>query len=158
MTPFQHYSFNAIAFAIDPTTNHSVHIVTFDVLDTLGNFVIRSHDMAETNNLTYGSGDGSVTTEVESRMLRAEITLSTISKAFAIWLFLANWALVIGSVYATALVTFGRLEASNMVAALPFSSLLTIPTVRSLCIVSPPFGTPIGQSRMSPSSLLRFAV
>lgn len=144
MVPFQHYSFNAIAFAIDPTTNHSVHIVTFDVLDTLGDFVIHSRDAADTDNFTYDSGSGLVTMEVESRLLQAEIKLSAIAKAFVIWLCLANWALSVGSVYITALVAFRRLETNSVVAVLPFSALLAIPAVRSLYMNSPPFGTPIG--------------
>jgi hypothetical protein len=104
MVPFEHYSFHAVAFAIDPTTNNSVHVAMFGVLDTIGDFVIRSHDAADTSKFTYESGDGLMSTEVESRVLRAEIKRSMIAKAFAICLFLGNWAMTIGSVYTTALV------------------------------------------------------
>ena len=86
-----------------------------------------------------------MTTEVESRLLRVEITQSTIAKVFAICMFFANWSLTIVSVYITALVAFGRLEASSMVAALPFSALLTVPVVRSLYINSPPLKISIGK-------------
>ena len=146
MIRFQCYSFNAFVFAIDPTTNNSVHITTFDVLDTLGGFVVRSHDVADTNEFTYDPGNGLVTMEVESRLLRGEITRSTIAKAFAVCLFLVNWMLTVGSVYITALVASGMLEANSMVAAFPFSAPLTIPTIRSLYIDYPPLGTSIGQS------------
>jgi len=141
---FQPYGFNTFAFAIDPTTNHSVHIAMLGVLDTMGDFVIRSHDAAHTNQFTYDSGNGSVTAEVESRVLQVEITQSAIAKAFAICLFLVNWVLTVGSVYITALVALRMLETNNVVAALPFSAPLTIPTIRSLYISSPPLGTSLG--------------
>jgi len=148
MVPFEDYSFHAVAFAIDPTTNSSVRIATFGVLDTSVDFVIRSHDMAVTSNFTYESGDGLVTMEVESRALRAEIKQSMIAKAFMICLFLGNWAMTIGSVYTTALVASERLEANSVVAALPFSALLAIPTIRSLYISSPPLGISVGKPHM----------
>ena len=145
MVPFQHYTFNTLVFAIDPVTNHSVRIVIFSVLDILGDFVIRSHNAEDTIEFTYDSGNGTVTAGVESRLLRVEITRSAVAKALAICMFLANWALAIGSVYITALVAFRRLEANSMVAALPFSALLTIPTIRSLYTDSPPLRTSIGK-------------
>ena len=149
MVPFEHYEFRAFAFAIDPTTNSSVHIAMFGILDTLANFVICSHDTADTSKFTYDSGDGLFTTEVESRMLLAEIKRSAIAKAFAVCLFLTNWALTIGSVYTTALVASGKLEVNSMVTGLPFSALLAIPTIRSLCSGSPPLGVFIGKSHTS---------
>jgi len=158
MVPFQHYSFNAFVFAIDPTTNHSIRIATLGVLGILGDFVVRSHDVADTSEFTYNSGNGLVTTEVESRVLRVEITRSAIAKAFAICLFLVNWALTVGSVYITALVASRMLEANSVVAALPFSAPLTIPMVRSLYAVSPPPGTSIGQFCIPSFLPFRFAV
>ena len=146
MLPFRRYNFNAFVFAVDPMTNRSVHIAMFGVLDSLCGFVVRSHDTTDTSEFTYDSGDGLMTTEVESRVLRVEVTQSVIAKAFAICLFLVNWTLTVGSVYVTALVVSRILEASSMVAALPFSTPLTIPMVRSLYVDSPPLGTSIGQS------------
>ena len=149
MVPFQHYSFNAFAFAIDPTTNRSAHIVMFGVLDILGDFVIHSHDAADTSQFAYDSGNGFVTTEVESRVIRVEITRSAVAKALAVWLFLANWALTVGSVHISALVASRRLEANSIIAVLPFSALLTIPTIRSLYIDSPPLRISIGKTYVS---------
>ena len=146
MVPFQRYSSNAFVFTIDPTTNHSIRIAMFSVLDVLGNFAIRSRDAEDTNEFTYDSGGGLVIREVESRVLRVEITQSAIAKAFAICLFLVSWMLTVGSVYTTALVASRMLDANSVVAALPFSTPLTIPMVRSLYIDSPPLGTSIGQS------------
>jgi len=148
MVPFEHYSFHAVAFAIDPTTNSSVHIVMFGVLDILGDFVIRSQDAADTSKFTYESGDGLVSMEAESRVLRGEIEQSVIAKTFAICLFLGNWAMAIGSVYITALVASGRLETNNIVAALPFSTFLAIPAIRSL--YSPSLGVSIGEPIVHP--------
>jgi len=158
MVLFQHYAFNAFVFAIDPTTNHSVHIAMFGVLDTIGDFVIRSHDAAYASQFTYDSGNGLVTTEVESRLLRGKITQSVIAKAFAVCSFLVNWMLTVGSVYITALVAFRMLEANSVVAALPFSASLAIPTIRSLYISSPPLGTSIGQFCVPLFLLFGFAV
>jgi len=152
MDPFQRYSFNTFVFAIDTLTNHTVDIVMFGILDTLGDFVIRSHDAPDTSEFTYDSGNGLVTTEVGSRILRAEITRSAIAKAFAICLFLVNWMLTVGSVYITALVASKMLDANSVVAALPFSAPLTIPTIRFLYTNSPLLGTSIGQPCFPPSS------
>ena len=158
MVPFQRYGFNAFVFAIDPTTNLSTHIEMFGILDTLGDYVIQSHDAADTTEFTYESGNGLVTREVGSRILRGEIERSAIAKAFAICLFLVNWTLTVGAVYITALVAAGMLDTSNMVAGLPFSAPLTIPMVRSLYRDSPPFGTSIGQSCIPSLLPFRFLV
>ena len=158
VVPFEHYSFHASVFAIDPLTNGSIQIAMFGIFDALGDYVIRSYDAAGTTKFTYESGDGLVTTEVESRVLRAEIEQSAIAKAFMVCLFIGNWAVTVSSVYTTALVMFGKLEANNMIAALPFSALLAIPTIRSLYIGSPPLGFSIGEPHLShfSPSVLRF--
>jgi len=117
----------------------------FGVLGTVGDFLICSHGTADMNEFTYDSGNRLVTTEVESHLLHVEITRSTITKAFAICLFLVNWTSNIGSVYTMALVVSGMLEANSMVAALPFSARLTIPMVHSLYLDSPLLGTFVGE-------------
>jgi len=157
MVPFEHYGFHTSALAIDPLTNNSVQIATFCILDTLGDFFIRSYDATDTTKFTHESKDGLVATEVESRALRVEIERSTIAKVFMICLFLGNWAATVSSVYTTALVVVGKLEANSMIAALPFSALVVIPTIRSLYTTSPPLGFSVGKLRLchltSPSSL-----
>jgi len=158
VVPFEHYNFHASAFAIDPLTNNSVQIAMVGIIDTLGDYIIRSYDATDTAKFTYESGDGLVTTEVESRVLRAEIERSAIAKAFLICLFIGNWAATVSSVYTTALVVFGKLEATSMIAALPFSALLAIPAIRSLYISSPPLGFSVGKPRLShfPPPVSRF--
>ena len=145
MVPFHRYSFNAFVFAIDPTTNRSVHVAMFGVHDTLGDFVVRSHDAVATVEFPYDSRNGSVTTEVDPRLLQGESTRSTIARALAICLFLANWTLTVGSVYITGLVAARMLEANSIVAALPFGIPLSIPAIRSLYADSPPLAASIGQ-------------
>jgi len=148
MVPFERYSFHASAFAIDPVTNNSVKIAMFGIADTLGDYVVRSCDAADAIEFTYESGNGLTITEVESRALQVEIKRSAIAKVFVICLFLGNWAATVSSVYTTALVVVGRLEANSMVAALPFSALVVIPTIRSLYTTSPPLRFSVGKPRL----------
>jgi len=150
MDPFQCYSFNAFIFAIDPAMNSTIHITMFSVLDSLGDFVVHSHDAPDTREFVHDSGNGLVTMEVESRILQGEIAWSAIAKAFAVCLFLVNWMLTVGSVYITALVASRMLDANSVVAALPFSAPLTIPAIRFLYTNSPLLGTSIGQPRFLP--------
>ena len=145
--PFDRYDFSAFAFAVNPLTNHSIRIELFAITNNLGDFVLHSHDVASTNKFIYDSGDGSVTAEVESRLLQVDIERSAITKVFAICLSLVNWSLALGAVYITALVAFGKLESNSLVVPLPFGAPIAIATVRSLYVSSPPFGASIGMSR-----------
>lgn len=145
MVPFDHYIFSAFVFAIDPTTNRSIHIDIFAVAGTLGDFVIRSHGAIAVNKFTYDLGDGAVTAQVDSRTLLAEIRRSTIAQVFAIGLFLVNWLLTVSSVYTTAMVTSRKQEANSAIVGIPLSTLFGIPTIHSLYATSPPLGTSIGK-------------
>jgi hypothetical protein len=117
-----------------------------------------SQHTAATKNFTCVSGGRPVTMEAESRVLLAEIKQSAITKAFAICLFLINWSSTVGSVYITALVASRKLEADSAVAALPFSTLLTVPAVRSLYFSSPSLGISIGKSCVPPSPPFTFTL
>ena len=150
VVPFEQYGFRASAFAIDPLTSNSVQIAIFGIVNTLGDFVIRSYDVADTTKFAYESGGGLVPMEVESRMIWVEIERSAIAKAFVVCLSLGNWVVIISSVYTTALVMFRKLEANSMIAALPFSALLAIPIIRSIYIGSPPLGSSVGKLFTSP--------
>jgi len=80
-----------------------------------------------------------MTTEVESRVpLRAEVERSAITKAFVIRLFFDNWAATFSSMYTTALIVVGKLEANGVTTALPFSALAATPAIRSLYQLSTP--------------------
>lgn len=141
---FDHFVFRAFVFAIDPTTNHSLRISMFAVTGTLGDFVLHSHDIASINTFVPDPGNGSIATEIESRVLEVNIKRSAITKVLAICLSLFNWSSAVASVYITALVTHGKLEADSLLVTLPFSTTITIPTIRSFYTNSPPFGTSIG--------------
>ena len=147
--PFDRYMLRAQGFAIDPITNHSLPMGISIVADTLGDFIILSRDVAATSEFSYDSGSGLVIMEVEACALQAEIKRTAIAKTFIISLGLINWLLAASSVYVTALVARGSLEASSVVVALPFSALLTIPAIRSLRTAQSPPETSIGTSWMS---------
>lgn len=153
---FDHYFFYAFALAIDPTTNHSVPIATFTVVDIPGDFTVYSHGTAVTTDFTYDSGDGLVTTEVESRVLQVKIKRSVIAKAFAGSLFLINWLLTVSLVYITLRVACKKMEVGIAVAASPLGFLSTIPTIRSLYASSIPLGSSAGKSCVLELPLFRF--
>lgn len=145
MSP-NHYFFDTFAFVIDPITNHSVSITMLSVDGTIEGFAVHSHDAAATNVFASNPGDGTVNAEIESRVLLVEIKPSAIALVNAVSLFFINWLATVGSIYVTVLVTSGRLERNNLVAAGPFSALVAIPTVRSLYASSPPLVSPVGES------------
>ena len=157
-TPFKissgHYFFDTPAFVTDPITNRSVRIATLVVAGTIEGFIIRSYDGPAKDAFASSPEDGLVNTEVESRVLRVEIRPSAIALANAISLFLINWLTTVGSIYVTILVTSGRLEKNNVVAAGPFSALVAIPTVRSFYVGSPSLVGPVGESYSSRSNHL----
>jgi len=140
-----HYFFDTFVFVIDPTTNQSVRIPMLAVSGAIEGFVVRFHDGLAKSVFASDPGDGLVNMEVESHVLRMEIKPSAIALANAISLFLVNWLATVGSIYVTILVTSGRLERNNVVAAGPFSALVGIPTVRSLYVNSPSLVSPVGE-------------
>ena len=145
--PFDRYALRAFAAAIDPATNNTVHIAQFAVASSLGSFVIFSHDV-DANELPYLSDNGRVTPHIGSRVLNAEIKRSTIAQTFILSLALINWLLTIGTVYVTTLVASGKMEANDVVAALPISMMLAIPEIRDLYTESPGLCTSLGTFRV----------
>ena len=142
--PFDDYSINAFAFAIDKATNKSVHITRFTTADPLNNFVTFAHDMDTVNAFTYETGNGTVTIQAESRALEVVIHRSILAQAFTMCMLLVNWALTIGSIYITLVMLVQRERMSEAVLALPITVVLTIPAIRGLFIGSPPFGILLG--------------
>lgn len=135
--PFDRYSFSAFAIAIDPATNLSVYITQFVVAAPLGSFEILSRDTDASEPTQY----------LVFRSLSAVIKRSMISRISTLSLALFNWFLTIGMIYVTALVMFGKIEASNAVAFMPFSMMLTVPAVRGLYVDTPSFTTSFGTLR-----------
>jgi len=144
--PFDSYTLRTLATAIDPTTNRSVRIARFTVASPVGSFVVLSHDTDASKSVL--NEKGSLVSHVGSRVLNIEIRRSKISRVFTLSLTVLNWLLVIGSIYITALVSSGKMEASNGLALLPFSMLVTIPAVRSLYAEPPPLSTSFGALRI----------
>jgi len=143
VVPFDSYTFRTSVTAIDPATNRSLSVVQFAVTSPVGSFVVLSHD-ADTSGSTYNPEDSPPASRAGSRVLNVEIKRSKISRAVILSLALLNWLLVVGSVYITALVTSGIMAASNGLALLPFSMLVTIPAVRALYAESPSLSASIG--------------
>jgi len=140
--PFDSYSLRSFAAAIDPTTNLSVYIAWFVVTTPLGSFEILSCDTGTIESTPY----------LVLRSLSAVIKRSTISRMFTLSLALFNWFLTIGMIYTTALVIFGKVEASSTVAFMPFSMMLTIPAVRGLYADPPSLAASFGTLR-TPQSI-----
>jgi len=155
VVPFDSYTLRALATAIDPTTNRSLHIVQFMVTGAAGSFVVFSHD-TDVSESTYNLGKGRLAPDAESRALDVEIKRSKISRTFMISLALLNWVLVIGSVHITALVASGKMEANNGLALLPFSIMVTIPAVRALYAEPPSLSASLGTLRIPQSTFSPF--
>ena len=148
VVPFDLYSFPAYVFAIEKATNKSVPIIAFAVGEGPENVVLSSTHMSAFNNFIYDSGTGPTTVSVESSVVLMEATRSQLARAFTLCMFIVNWASTIGSVYITLLVLVGTGKMDSTVVFLPVTLVLTIPTLRSLHVGSPPFGIYIGEYRI----------
>ena len=145
VVPFDPYFFTASAFVIEKATNKSVPIVAFAAGDGPENFVVSFANTSTYSNFTYDSGTGPTTVPVESSVVWIGAKRSPLARAFTLCLFIVNWALTIGSVYITLLVLVGTGKMDPAVLLLPVTLVLTIPTLRSLYVGSPPFGIYIGE-------------
>lgn len=155
VVPFDSYTLRVLATAINPATNQSVRIARFAVTSPVGSFAIISHDADATESI-HNPEKERVAPRAGSRMLNIEIKRSKIARTFILSLALLDWLLVFGTVYITALVTSGNMEASNGLALLPFSMLVTIPTIRALYAESPSLSTSIGTFRIPRQISLKF--
>ena len=146
--PFDTYDLVISVFVIEKATNKSVPIVTFAAGEGPEDFVVVSTEEDTKSNFTYDSGAGPATVEVESRVAAIGAQRSQLSKAFTLCLFFINWGLTVGSVYITValLVVPRKKEMEAAVFLLPVTVVLTISTLRSLYVGSPPFGIFIGKS------------
>ena len=146
--PFDLYYFAASAFVIDKATNKSVPMFVFAAGNGPENFVVSSTNTSTLSNFTYNSGTGPTTVPVESSVVQMIVKRSQLAQAFTLCMFIVNWALTIGSVYITLLVLVGTGKMDSTVVLLPVTLVLTIPTLRSLYVGSPPFGIYIGEHRI----------
>ena len=141
--PFDSYTFQAFAFAINPTSNQSVDIARFLVPSSPNGFAICSNDTEVVRQFIYNTSDGPATVEVKSRLLTAVIRYSTLALALTACMFVANWALTLASLYiAFSAMTKGRVTWSAF--TLHGTMALVIPSIRSLYLCPPPFGAYLG--------------
>ena len=148
-TPFDHYGFTASAFAVEATTNTSVLIII-----RVGNagpgdfsdFITRYNSVSTRTVFTHDMEIRSVTVEVESCMVYAEVKRSAQVRALTISMFVINWVLTLCSVViAMNLVVKGKVK--DGVSILPITIILSIPVIQALYVGSPPFGIYLGTHR-----------
>ena len=141
--PFDSYTFQAFAFAINPASNQSVDIARFLVPSSPNGFTMRSNNTEVVKWFTYNTHNGSVTVEVSSCLLTAVIRYSTLTVALTACMFVANWVLTLASLYITfSMVTEGRVTWS--VFTLHSMMALVIPSIRGLYLCPSPFGAFLG--------------
>ena len=145
MAPFDVYSLNAFAFAIDPATNESVPTIAFAVGDGPDHFAVSSFGVEGATYYNHYNGSRLIMSQVDGRAVRVTVKRSQLAQAFTMCLLLVNSALAIGSIYVTFLVLFRREAADNAVLLLPVTIILTIPALRDLYPGSPPFGIYLGR-------------
>ena len=156
--PLDQCYFTTFAFVIESSTNKSIPITLFAVGDSADgpvDFTTTFFEVETRNNFTYSTEDGPVTVEVESRTMLTTTKRSNNARALTFSMFAINWILTLGSV-AIALVVFRRRgEVKDGVAFLPITIILSIPTIRSLYVGSPPFGIVLGMHQNLPDPLPR---
>ena len=142
MIPFDRYQFSTLVVAIDKTTNKSIHIASLSAVEGVESFVVASVQHHGKGG-TFEGPTGAI--EVETGEAEIIVERSMLAQAFTLCLFLINTALAIGSTYITLLVVLRREETNEGVLLLPVTIVLTIPTLRTLFVGSPPFGIFIGR-------------
>lgn len=141
--PFDSYTFQAFAFAIDPATNRSVDIARFTVPSSPDGFTLCSHEMEIKEKLTIDAENGPTTVEIRSRMLTIVIRYSTLALTLTACMFAATWASTLASLYiAYSAMTRGRVTWAAFM--LHGAMVLVIPTIRKLYLCPLPFGVFLG--------------
>lgn len=156
--PLDQYWFVTFAFAIESATNKSIPIVMFAIGDGIYgpvDFTTTYDEVAARNNFTYNTEGGPVTVEVESRAVLAKIRRSVGARTLTFSMFAINWVLTLGSVAIAVVALLRRGEVNDGVAFLPITIILSIPTIRSLYVGSPPYGTPLGMHQNCSAILSR---
>jgi len=147
--PFEAYSLAVSVFVVEKATNSSIPIVKFAVGDSPDNFFVSSTEDREVlmSPFIYDPGTGPTEISAQSSVIDILVKKSQFAQALTICMFIINWALTVGSVYITLVVTFRKEGGSDAILLLPVTIILTIPTLRNLYVGSPPFGVLIGKSR-----------
>ena len=152
MTPLDEHWFTAFAFALENVTNKSTPITTFAVGDAgPGDFTTTYEMVPSTNQFTYDTGDGPITTGVGSYTTFAKVKHSTRARALTLSTLLINWVLTL----CISAIVGHRRGVKDGVALLPITIILSIPAIRSLYVGSPPFGIFLGGYRNHSTPLQR---
>ena len=150
--PTDWYSFSSFFFAIDTTTNKSIPIIGFEISNAGSNSfsTISETSPSKSNFVNNGS---STTVVVDSMVLFAKIQRPVAALAITYSMFAINWVLAIFSIMTTLIASFW--EVDIVVALLPITIILTVPTLRAI-YVSAPFGVFLGayQKTLLPSRRL----
>ena len=148
-TPLDRYDFTAFVFVINPATNFSVPVVSFEVGDTgLGDFITTCETGTSRSNFTYEPPNLNTTVSVTipSYTTYATVRRTIRAQALTFLMFTINWLLTLCTLAITGIVANKR-EVKDGVALLPVSIILSVPAIRSLYIGSPPFGIFFGTHR-----------
>lgn len=143
--PFDSYTLQVFALAINPADNLSVDIAQFSVPDSPNGFIVSSfsHEAELTDRFTYDVGDGAEVMQVKPRALTITIQYSAFTLALTVCMFVANWALTLASLYITlSAIKKGRVTWPAFI--LHNTMLLVILSIRKLSTWPQPFGVFIG--------------
>ena len=148
-TPLDRYDFTAFVFVIDPATNFSVPVVSFEVGDTgTGDFVTTFETGTSRSNFTYEppTRNTSVVVTIPSSTTYATVRRTARAQALTFLMFTINWLLTLCTLIITGIVASKRVVKDG-VALLPVSIILSVPAIRGLYIGTPPFGIFFGTHR-----------
>ena len=154
-TPLDRYDFAAFIFIINPATNFSVPVASFEVGDTgLGDFVTTSETGTSRTNFTFQSPLVNETLEVliQSFMAHGTVRRTVRAQALTFLMFTINWLLTLCTLIITVIVA-NKSEVKEGVVLLPVSIILSVPAIRALYIGSPAFGIFFGTHRKCTTSL-----
>lgn len=143
--PFDSYTFQVFALAINPADNLSVDIAQISVPGSPNGFIVSSssHEADAPNRFMYDAGDGSEIIQVRPRALTITIQYSAFTLAFTMCTFVANWALALASLYITlSAIKKGRVTWSAFI--LHNTMLLVILSIKKLSTWPQPFGVFLG--------------
>jgi len=142
---------------MDPATNLSVPVVSFEVGDTgPGAFVTTSETGMSTYNFTFEppTGNTSVVVTVPFYMAFGTVRRTVYLRAITFIMFMINWLLTLWTLAITVIVASRRVMNEGVV-ILPLTIILAVPAIRNLYIGSPPFGIFLGTHRNCATPLRR---
>ena len=142
-TPNDCYSIQASVLAIDKEANSSIPIQFKTTGFGAGDFVGGAVTLYGTNNFTCIVGGQTIKTVIFYTLF-ANITRSRRTLILTYFILAVNWLLTLCSIITTALVFRRKGKLRDGVALVPFTLILTIPTIRRFYPNDPPIGVYLG--------------